>query len=370
MKKISGKTGILWFRQDLRLHDNEALTEALQVCENIIPVYIFDERLYGKTERYGFKKTGLYRAKFVWESVQNLKKNLQKKGSDLVIRWGKPEEEIFQIANQVKSNWVLCNRERTREEVEVQDSLEENLWAIGQELRYYRGKMLYYTGDLPFPVPQTPDVFTQYRKEVEKIVSVRKPLPTPDQIPSSFDDLEMGQLPSIEKLTDGQIADIDDRAAFHFPGGEDQGLKRLNDYIWETECIATYKKTRNELLGTNFSSKFSAYLAQGCLSPKQIYQQVEQFEQQIKKNSSTYWMKFELMWRDFYRLMAKKYTDKIFCTQVQKKWSPTKCTKTGIVFRPGLMERREYLSSMPTCEKSTPPATCQIEAVKMLLLTL
>jgi len=312
MEKISGKVGILWFRQDLRLHDNEALTEALQLCENIIPVYVFDERLYGKTARYGFKKTGLYRAKFIWESVQNLKKNLQKAGSDLVIRWGKPEEEIFHIANQVKSNWVLCNRERTREEVEVQDALEENLWAIGQELRYYRGKMLYYTGDLPFPVPQTPDVFTQYRKEVEKIVSVRKPFPSPDRVWSSFGDLELGQMPSIEKVTDGEMAAIDDRVAFSFPGGEDEGLNRLNDYIWETECISTYKKTRNELLGANYSSKFSAYLAQGCLSPKQIYQQVEEFEQKVKKNSSTYWLKFELMWRDFYRLMAKKYTDRIF----------------------------------------------------------
>lgn len=306
------RTVILWFRQDLRLHDNEALTEAIQLCDNVIPVYVFDERLFQKTDRYDFPKTGRYRARFIWESVAELKSNLQSKGSDLIIRWGKPEEELFRIADQMKSSWVVCNRERTREEVKVQDALEENLWTIGQELRYYRGKMLYYTADLPFPVPHSPDVFTQYRKEIEKVVDVRKPLETPDHIPSQFNNFEKGELPSLEKLTDVQTPHSDDRAAFDFRGGESAALQRLHEYVWESESIASYKKTRNELLGRNFSSKFSAYLAQGCLSPKKIYHEVEKFEQQIQKNNSTYWMKFELMWRDFYRLMAKKYKDKIF----------------------------------------------------------
>jgi deoxyribodipyrimidine photo-lyase len=138
-------------------------------------------------------------------------------------------------------------------------------------------------------------------------------LETPSQIPSHFKDLEIGEMPSIKKLLgDSGAKTIDNRAAYSFPGGETQGLARLREYIWDSHAIATYKKTRNELLGENFSSKFSAYLAQGCLSPKMIYKEVEKFETKVKKNNSTYWMKFELMWRDFYRLMAKKYTDKIF----------------------------------------------------------
>ena len=52
------KKGIVWFRQDLRLHDNEALWEALHVCDEIIPMFIFDERaLFGKS-KYGFNKLG------------------------------------------------------------------------------------------------------------------------------------------------------------------------------------------------------------------------------------------------------------------------------------------------------------------------
>ena len=66
------------------------------------------------------------------------------------------------------------------------------------------------------------------------------------------------------------------------------------------------------MLGRNFSSRFSAWLAMGCLSPKMIYQEIRRFEQERMANESTYWLIFELLWRDFFRLMGKKYKSKIF----------------------------------------------------------
>ncbi|NBC06295.1 MAG: cryptochrome DASH, partial [Bacteroidetes bacterium] len=162
------KRGIMWFRQDLRLHDNEALTEALQYTDEVIPVYVFDERFFkGETTDFGFPKTGKYRAQFIIESIIDLRDSLRRMGSDLIVRIGKPEEEVFEIARKAKSSWVFCNRERTPDEVYVQDSLERNLWSVGQEIRYSRGKMLYYTADLPFPITHTPDTFSQFKKEVE-----------------------------------------------------------------------------------------------------------------------------------------------------------------------------------------------------------
>ena len=74
---MSQRIGIVWFRQDLRLHDNEALTEALQHCDKIIPVYVFDTRtMLGKTRQFGFPKTGKFRAKFILESVEDLRRSL------------------------------------------------------------------------------------------------------------------------------------------------------------------------------------------------------------------------------------------------------------------------------------------------------
>lgn len=309
---MDGRKGVMWFRQDLRLHDNEALTEALRYCEQIIPVYVFDERVFcGKTRWFGFPKTGVFRTRFILESVADLRKSLRAYGSDLIIRTGKPEEEIFQIARQYKTSWVFCNRERTQEEEQVQDDLEENLWSIGQEMRYARGKLLYYTADLPFPITHTPEVFTQFRKEVERAVPVRDPLPVPEYIPPLQADMEPGELPA---LADFGMEDFeaDERAVLPFRGGETAGLERLQYYLWETDLAKSYTDTRNDLIGGDYSTKFSAWLAQGCLSPKKIYQELKRYEAERGDNKSTYGIYFELLWRDFFRLMAKKHDHHIF----------------------------------------------------------
>ncbi len=306
------RRAIVWFRQNLRLHDNEALTEALTNAYEVIPVYVFDERTFiGKTS-YGFPKTDRFRAQFIIESVADLRQSLQKLGSNLIVRVGKPEEEIFELAKACKTSWVFCNRERTTEELAVQDQLEKNLWSVGQEIRYSRGKMLYYTADLPFPVQHTPDVFTQFRKEVERIVQVREPLPKPDKSfnPSPLD-LDPGVIPSPEDFGHEPF-ELDPRCALPFKGGETEALKRLKHYFWDTNLVKTYKETRNEMIGSDYSSKFSPWLAQGCLSPKMIYAELKRYEKERGSNESTYWLFFELLWRDFFRFMGKKHGNKIF----------------------------------------------------------
>lgn len=304
---------IVWFRQDLRLHDNEALTDALKNGEEVIPIYVFDERVFTGKTRFGFPKTGKYRANFIIESVNDLRQRLRALGSELYVRVGKPEEEIFSIAREARTSWVFCNRERTEEEIEVQDALERKLWSIGQEVRYSRGKMLYYTADLPFPVTHTPDIFTHFRKEVERFVPIREVLPTPtseDFQPLTIN-LPTGDIPSLENF--GQESfESDPRMVIPFKGGESEGLKRLQYYLWETDLIANYKKTRNGLNGGDYSSKFAPWLSQGCLSPKMVYSEIKKYERERTQNDSTYWLIFELLWRDFFRLMGKKYGNKIF----------------------------------------------------------
>src|SRR5687768_8578466 len=166
---------ILWFRQDLRLHDNEALVEAIRNSDELIPVFIFDPDQFISTTYYGTAKTGFARTRFLIESVADLKSQLQNLGSDLVVRTGETESILFSLASGLKAHYVYCNRERTKEEVDVQDRLEKKLWTIGREVRYSRGKMLYYTSDLPFPVTHCPDSFTVFKKEVDHL-PVREPL--------------------------------------------------------------------------------------------------------------------------------------------------------------------------------------------------
>jgi deoxyribodipyrimidine photo-lyase len=303
--------GILWFRNDLRLDDNESLHEALSYGQ-IIPVFVFDTRTFkGSTRAFGFRKTGIHRAKFIIEAVHDLRNQLQKLGSNLVVRSGKSEEIVAEIAAEQKAKWVFCNRERTDEERKVQDALESKLWELGLELRFSRGKMLYHTADLPFPVSQTPEVFTQFRKEVERIVQVRRPIPAPQHLHPLPENLNPGEIPTLAQL-DYQGYAADDRSVLPFRGGATTALNRLNYYLWQSDLAQTYKETRNGLIGSDYSTKFSPWLALGCISPKRIYHELKAYENERGANDSTYWIFFELLWRDFFRLMAKKHENSIF----------------------------------------------------------
>ena len=307
---MKNKRAILWFRSDLRLHDNEALIDATKHAEELIPVFVFDERTFLSKTSFGFPKTGKYRAKFLIDSVQDLRKSLQELGSDLIVRVGKTELIIAELAKEFKTSWVFCNRERTQEEIFVQDSLEKMLWEIGQEVRYSRGKMLYYTADLPFPISHCPDTFSVFRKEVEKITPVREPFPSPQFPLSSLPDTaEAGDIPRLE---DFNHENFEIEKGIDLKGGETAALKELKYYIWDTQLVKTYKETRNEMLGRDFSSKLSLYLSSGCLSPKYLYQELKAFELKHGANESTYWLFYELLWRDFFRLMGKKYQNRIF----------------------------------------------------------
>jgi len=306
------RRAIVWFRQDLRLHDNVALNEAINSAIEVIPVYIFDERWFNGETNFGFAKIGPHRTKFIIESIKNLRANLKRIDGELIVRVGKTEDILFELAKKAKSSWIFCNRERTADEVAVQDALEQKLWSIGQEIRFSRGKMLYHTADLPFPIQHVPDSFAQFRKETERYVPVREPLEVPQKNLAQLTvDIDPGEIPG---MADFGFEDCKDeaRSVLHFQGGESEGLKRLHYYLWETDLVQTYRKTQDEMLGGDYSTKLSPWLAQGCLSPKRVYHELKRYEAERGENKSTYAIFQDLLWRDFYRFMAKKHGDVIF----------------------------------------------------------
>ncbi|CAH1793087.1 unnamed protein product, partial [Owenia fusiformis] len=76
--------------------------------------------------------------------------------------------------------------------------------------------------------------------------------------------------------------------------------------------VAVYKETRNGMVGSDYSTKFSTWLAHGCLSPRQIYWELKKYEAKRTSNQSTYWVVFELLWRDYFKYVGLKYGDKLF----------------------------------------------------------
>ncbi|MFO0322901.1 MAG: DASH family cryptochrome, partial [Bacteroidota bacterium] len=154
-----------------------------------------------------------------------------------------------------------------------------------------------------------PDVFTTFRKRIEKESSIRAVFNTPLAIKSPV--IEALNLPSLGQLGLEPVVK-DSRAAFDFKGGETEGYKRLNHYFFQTQAISTYKETRNGMIGENYSTKFSSWLGLGCLSPREIYYELKKYESEFSANESTYWLEFELLWRDYFRFMLKKYSNKFF----------------------------------------------------------
>ncbi len=301
-------TSIVWFKTDLRVHDNETLCKAVEKGLPIIPVYCFNEDDFKKTN-FGFDKTGNYRLKFLFESLESLHKQLQKMGSSLLILKGKPEDELFDVAFTYQSKFIFAKKEVAEEELLLQERVEKKLWKLNIELVVFSTSTLYHAQDLPFSIKDIPDTFTVFRKKVEKECSVRNIFEVPQSINSPT--LPAFQLPSFSDLNLIEPV-LHPHSAVPFIGGEAEGIKRMNYYFNESQLVLSYKETRNKLVGIDYSSKFSLWLANGCLSAREIYFNLKNFENEFGSNESTYWLVFELLWRDFFRFMFKKHHHKFF----------------------------------------------------------
>ena len=304
------KTTIIhWFRNDLRLHDNEALYEACQDADTVIPVFIVDPRSFDELPDIHVRKAGIHRMRFLLESLHDLRKTLRAHGSDLVIRTGDPGEVLAKLATEYGAKVVYAGQEATTEELQLEDQVQQALQQVGARLNLFWMLSLYHLDDLPFDLSEVPDAYREFRRGCERQSAVREeaPIPTFPALPA----MSIGKIPTLKSLG-FEVIPTDDRAAIHHVGGETIALNRLKAYFWERDQLRNYKFTRNGLLGEDYSSKFSAWLANGCLSPRRIYWEVKRYENERKKNVSTYWLVFELIWRDYFRFQAAKQGIRIF----------------------------------------------------------
>lgn len=184
--------------------------------------------------------------------------------------------------------------------------------------------------DVDFSLEKAYKVYTHFRKRIEKMDKpVRDPLPIPDELPQfpeaawKFKNSDKGEEHLNELYKEASIKK-DSRTAFPWKGGEQEAKDRLESYLFKTNGVTDYKKTRNGMIGTEYSTKFSVFLANGCLSPRFIWHEMDRFEaEQAKKgkkrsfkaasdDDGVYWVKFELLWRDFFRYLVLSYGKKVF----------------------------------------------------------
>ncbi len=299
------KTTIVWYRNDLRTHDHQPLADAVRHGDTVVPVYCLDPRHFDRTS-FGFPKTGGFRQRFLVESLADLRRSLRTLGSDLVFRHGRPETEVPKIARESKATAVAFHAEVTTEETSVESGLRRALDDEAVELHEYHGATLLHPDDLPFAIDEVPAVFTRFRRIVERSVEVRTQHDTPTRLAPLPAGLDPGELPPLEPAT------TDPRGVLAFRGGERAGLSRIEQYFWDRDRLREYKETRNGMLGEDYSSKLSSWLAHGCISPRLVHDEVRRYEQERVANDSTYWMIFELLWRDYFRLICTAYGNRVF----------------------------------------------------------
>ena len=305
-------TALVWVRNDLRVRDHEPLRYAAEHHDQVVPVYCFDPRHFGTT-MFDLPKTGAVRARFLRESVADLRASLQDLGADLVVRRGRPEAVLPDLVRATGAAEVLQFQEIGTEERATEDAVKDALADTGATLGFFWGKTLYHVEDLPFDGPDAiPDVYTNFRKGVEKQSRVRPMIDAPEALPPLPADLDPGPIPTLDDLGVEGDGTVDERSVLPFEGGETRGLDRIDEYIWREDCLRKYKATRNGLFGANYSSKFSPWLAHGCITPRQIYEAVQRYEDERVSNKSTYWMTFELIWRDFHTFASWKAGPKLF----------------------------------------------------------
>lgn len=284
---------LIWFTQDLRTFDNSGLEWAIKQQHQISAIYCFDDETPINGPRFNF----------IQESLLDLCLQLNKLNIPLLVFKKHQQAEACRfIESHETDNIVMSKAHNFRKKI-WQKSLENKFSRI--QFHYFSHDTLLDLENFNLTVQDLPDVFTTFRKAVEQKWIVETPtahvLPVENFI-NIHDEFKSFVFP--EKMSPAKSTG--------FTGGRTSGLQRLKHYIWDNQAIVNYKETRNGMINFDDSSKFSPWLSLGCLSAKEIYWQIKDFENRVKKNDSTYWLIFELLWRDYFKFLAEKYQQKIF----------------------------------------------------------
>ena len=305
-------TGV-WFRADLRTRDHAPLIEAAR-SGAVRCVYCLDPRDEAPSRVLGLPRRGPFRGRFLLEALEDLQQQLRELGAALLIRRGRPEEVLPALAREEGWTALRYHELPGTEEQEVEQSVREAM-PRGCAVHASWDRTLVDPRELPFPVEETPELFTRFRKLVEKggehpapLGAPRAPLTCVSRTPTAA---APEPFPTAAELGCTGLVD-DPRSVLRFQGGSRAAAQRLQHYAWDGDHLKGYKQTRNGMVGEAYSSKLSPWLALGCISAREVQAEVLRYERERVRNESTYWLTFELLWRDYFQLIALKHGRALF----------------------------------------------------------
>ncbi|MBY5991725.1 DASH family cryptochrome [Ferrimonas balearica] len=302
------KRTLFWFRQDLRLDDNPALLEAADGSDELLCLYCIDPAWF-RPGRYQSRPVGARPWRFIRESLEDLAVALRGLGQQLVIRQGDPLSVIPTLLTRHGIERVVCTAPIGWQERQQWLALQTRHPEVRFEA--LQSFTLYELDRLPFALKDLPKTFSQFRKRVGHI-PLRPRFPAARQLPPPPLDMASDPLPQARAPLNRD-----------FQGGASAALVHLQHYF-AGDAASRYKLTRNALDDWSSSTKFSPWLAQGCLSPRQVLSALDRYERHAGANESTDWIRFELLWREYFQWYALAHGVRLFAfTGVQRVRRPT-----------------------------------------------
>ena len=311
------------FHNDLRVADNATLLKASEISTDgkLLLVYassltdILDDKDH--YDAYCYEAMGQARQQFLHESLADLNASLIQLGNRLLyLQKGDEALDVFThlsdlIAQQQVTD-ICVSQTADYNQNKVYDLLQakypEIQWHIQTTATLFDG----------LPLEQLPKSFTQFRKQIEShynLLHAEKDIaiyPTPESLAPLPDNMQSRKECFFEfQLFNQAGLDKPSQSPLSFTGGESNGLKHLDAYFC-SGAPSTYKTTRNALDEWAHSTKFSAWLANGSLSVNTILNRLRSYERDIIANDSTYWIWFELLWREYFYWYAVTHKEKLF----------------------------------------------------------
>ncbi|MBK9998111.1 MAG: deoxyribodipyrimidine photo-lyase, partial [Nitrospira sp.] len=129
--------GLVWLRRDLRLRDNPALSAACQECQEIVPLFVFDEPLL-RSHAFGSACVG-----FMLGCLEELRRSLALHGVSLAWRMGDPVESVIQAASDFKVDAVYWNRDYEPAALERDRTVQQRLAQQGRTVRTFKDHVVF-----------------------------------------------------------------------------------------------------------------------------------------------------------------------------------------------------------------------------------
>ncbi|WP_119010633.1 DASH family cryptochrome [Vibrio superstes] len=290
------KRGLIWFGNDCRISDNNLLIRAHHEVDELIFVYLPYSKLTNSEDVHRPFVKSEHLENFELESLSNLATSLGRHGHRLYT----PHDfsHLCQIIDTLQVNTLYRAFHPGMYEQEAEKAIAQTFPQL-TVCSAYTGSLFHHS-QLPFTPEAYPATFTQFRKRVEHLTIV-KPLQEPARLPEPI----VIDCNAIEPIL------TTEEAYGSFVGGEKAGHNHLSQYF-SSQLPHSYKLVRNQLDGWDNSTKFSPWLASGNLSARQVWHNVIQFEREHGANDSSYWIKFELLWREFFHWYSAWHQEKLF----------------------------------------------------------